>query len=191
MQVLNQAEVRIRGPEGRWPTLPRDDLAHHFRERSFLTAPSSQMSRLLLILRAGSKHSSLRESVKLGKVALERRLRRCASGSYASLLAGDPFNDARFAVKGCFELRVSMLNVHMNSDMSPQLPSAERTFRRTTGRGGKMLSFATACRARFKSCTSLFSMIIASFFAIFYLVTPYQSKVMRPENSGELRNFQL
>ena len=73
VQVLNQAEVRIRGPEGRWPTLPRDDLAHHFRERSFLTAPSSQMSRLLLILRAGSKHSSLRESVKLGMVALERR----------------------------------------------------------------------------------------------------------------------
>ena len=73
VQVLNQAEVRIRGPEGRWPTLPRDDLARHFRERSFLTAPSSQMSRLLLILRAWSKHSSLHESVKLGMVALERR----------------------------------------------------------------------------------------------------------------------
>ena len=78
------------------------------------------MSRLLLILRAGSKHSSLRESVKLGMVALERRLRRCASGSYASLLAGDTFNDARFAVKGCFERRVNnMLHVHIDSGMSP------------------------------------------------------------------------
>ena len=53
-------------------------------------------------------------------------------------------------------------------------------------------SFETACRARFKSCTSLFSMIIASFFAIFYLVTPNRfKKVMRPENSGGLRNSQL
>ena len=115
----------------------------------------------------------------------------CLKVFYASLLAGDTFNDARFAVKGCFELRVSMLNVHMNSDMSPQLPSAERSFRRMTGVRVNTESFETACRARFKSCTSLFSMIIASFFAIFYLVTPYQSKVMRPENSGELRNFQL
>ena len=52
-------------------------------------------------------------------------------------------------------------------------------------------SFGTACRARFKSGTPLSAYTIASFFAIFYLVTPYQSKVMRPENSGELRNFQL
>ena len=79
----------------------------------------SQMPRLVLIARAVSKHSSLGESVKLGKVALERRLRRCASGSYASLLAGDPFNDARFAVKGCFERRVNMLHVHIDSGMSP------------------------------------------------------------------------
>ena len=154
-------------------------------------APASQMSRLVLIARTASKHSSLRESVKLGWVALKHRWRRCASGSDASLLAGDPFNDARFAVKGCFERRVSMLNVHMNSDMSPQLPSAERTFRRTTGRARCMMRFVTACRARSVGWTSRSVYIIASFFAIFYLVTPYQSKVMRPGNSGQLRNFQL
>ena len=82
-------------------------------------APASQMSRLVLIARTASKHSSLRESVKLGWVALKHRWRRCASGSDASLLAGDPFNDARFAVKGCFERRVNMLHVHIDSGMSP------------------------------------------------------------------------
>ena len=71
--ALKKPRIGIRGPAGRRPTPPRDDLARHFRERSILTAPSSQMSRLLLIARAGSKHSSLRESVKLGKVALKRR----------------------------------------------------------------------------------------------------------------------
>ena len=72
-EALKKPRIGIRGPAGRRPTPPRDDLARHFRERSILTAPSSQMSRLLLISRAGSKHSSLRESVKLGKVALKRR----------------------------------------------------------------------------------------------------------------------
>ena len=72
-EALKKPRIGIRGPAGRRPTPPRDDLARHFRERSILTAPSSQMSRLLLILRAGRRHSSLRESVKLGKVALKRR----------------------------------------------------------------------------------------------------------------------
>ena len=137
-------------------------------------APASQMSRLVLIARTASKHSSLSESVKLGWVALKHRWRRCASGSDASLLAGDPFNDARFAVKGCFELRVSMLNVHMNSDMSPQLPSAERTFRRTTGTVVNTEGFKTACLARLLSCTPRSVYTIASFFAIFHLLTPYR-----------------
>ena len=100
VQVLNQAEVRIRGPEGRWPTLPRDDLAHHFRERSFLTAPSSQMSRLLLILRAGSKHSSLRESVKLGKVALKRR-KQLVAGAHAVVPYRQHRHRSASARQGC------------------------------------------------------------------------------------------
>ena len=51
-------------------------------------------------------------------------------GSDASLLVGDPFTDARFAVKGCFERRVSMLNVHMNSDIADWelKPTRKRTF---------------------------------------------------------------